>query len=467
MPFSIVRDDLANQDADAVIVSANEMLAIDGGNGYALASKVGLDAVQRKCDEIGGCAHGNAVSVRTGDPRNPLIIFAVGPIWVDGEHGEPAILRDAVANALREAEAHGARTIALPLVSTGAFGVPPELALQVTVSTIRGFLRSNDADVTLVLYDRDAVRAAVDYGEIRRFIDDNYVDSHKATDARMRMGRIRFDPITGEPIEGDGLDGASSRIGSSQGTYMATQLAAAQAPVPVPQHGMAPGHGAKPEHSPKRRKGLFGRHKDRKGGKRAKKGERTESEEALRPRDAQEARDARAARAAIRHGDPLEVTADALEEAALHAAHAPLVPTSAVRTAAPSRTWEEYESRDIGLEEWLGRRHDTFTVTLLRLIDMRGMSDSEVYKRANMSRQLFSKIRSDRDYRPKKKTVLALAVALELDLRETRELLDCAGYSLSQSSQFDLIIEYFIRRSVYDCFEINEALFAFGEELLN
>ncbi|MDO4891224.1 MAG: helix-turn-helix transcriptional regulator, partial [Coriobacteriaceae bacterium] len=95
----------------------------------------------------------------------------------------------------------------------------------------------------------------------------------------------------------------------------------------------------------------------------------------------------------------------------------------------------------------------------------RGLADAQVYKRANISRQHFSKMRNP-DYRPTKKTVVALAVALELSLADTRDLLARAGFALSHSSKFDIIVEYFIGRGHYDIFDINEVLFAYDQPLL-
>ena len=118
------------------------------------------------------------------------------------------------------------------------------------------------------------------------------------------------------------------------------------------------------------------------------------------------------------------------------------------------------------LERLLKRLDASFSTTLMRMIDERGLKDSEVYKRANMSRQHFSKIRSNRSYQPKKQTVLALAIALELSSDETRLLLERAGFALTHADERDVIVEYFIDRGIYDIYEINLALYAFDQPLL-
>ncbi len=128
---------------------------------------------------------------------------------------------------------------------------------------------------------------------------------------------------------------------------------------------------------------------------------------------------------------------------------------AAVQSCAPRR-----------LEDVLSEMQETFSEMLFRLIDQRGMSDPDVYKRANMDRRLFSKIRSNPNYQPTKGTVFALAIALRLNLDQTTDLLCRAGFAFSPSSKADLIVKYFIREGIFNIHEINEALFSYEQKLL-
>ncbi|MBR2969097.1 MAG: macro domain-containing protein [Clostridia bacterium] len=127
---------------------------------------------------------------------------------------------------------------------------------------------------------------------------------------------------------------------------------------------------------------------------------------------------------------------------------------------------EEHIQCELSLIDMLADIDDNFAVTLLKLIDLRGITDVECYKKANVSKQTWYKIMNEKDYKPSKNTVISFAIALELSLKETKHLLSTVGFALSKSSKFDIIIEYFLLNEEYNIFTINETLFKFDQPCL-
>ena len=161
-------------------------------------------------------------------------------------------------------------------------------------------------------------------------------------------------------------------------------------------------------------------------------------------------------------GNPAQSAPSRLDAATLNALRTYLAEAHAAEVAAGTCVREP----PAALTAYLARAGAPFSRRLLELIRKSGLDEVEVYKRAHVDRKLFSKIRSDPDYRPKKATVIAIALALRLSLDETQDLLSSAGFALSGSAPFDLIVRFFFERGVYDLFQINDALDAFGQPIL-
>lgn len=130
-----------------------------------------------------------------------------------------------------------------------------------------------------------------------------------------------------------------------------------------------------------------------------------------------------------------------------------------------TRSMSQTISTNRKIEDLMNQMDETFTTRLLRMIDERGMTDAQAYTKAYVDRRHFSKIRNDVNYTPSKKVVLAFSIALELSVDEAKDLLACAGFALSRSSKTDIIVAYFLQNKIYDMFEINDVLDAYGQPI--
>lgn len=342
MPFEIIRNDITKMTVDIIVNAANTGLKMGGGVCGAIFAAAGADKLQAECDQIGGCAVGEAVITDGYQLPAKSIIHTVGPVWQGGSADEARLLHRAYTRSLELALKHHCKSIAFPLISSGIYGYPKDQALKIAVAAISEFLLEHELLVYLVVFDKKAfVFSEKLFNDIEKYIDDHYVDEHLVYERNMEV---------------------------------------------------------EPELSQYNR---------------------------------------------VRMTAPQEKLAE----------HQPFIP-------APSVTVKR------SLADVLGQLDESFSEMLLRLIDEKGMTDVETYKKANIDRKLFSKIRSKKDYNPSKATAIAFAIALELNLDETHDLLGRAGYTLSHSHEFDLIIEYFISAENYNIYEINEALFAFDQALL-
>ena len=344
MPLFFSRTDITKLQVDAIVNAANKTLLGGGGVDGAIHRAAG-PGLLAECRTLGGCETGEAKLTKGHDLPAKYVIHTVGPVWTGGGNGEAALLSSCYRKSLALAKEAGCRSVAFPLISSGAYGYPKREALKIAVSAIREAPETEELDVTLVLF--------LDRGDL-------------------------LDPITRLSLERRLIP-----------------------PEPAYACGAAP-----PKASGTKRRLL----------------RRTE-----KPADLHVSRE--------------EVFSD----------------------AAPSFAMREEKN---ALPAFRDRLDESFSASLLRLIDERGLTDAEVYKRANLDRRHFSKIRSNPAYRPTKATVLCFAVALRLSSDETRELLSRAGYALSPSLLFDVIVDYYITSGNYDVFEINETLFAYDQPLL-
>ena len=347
MPFAIIREDITRIKADAIVNTANPKPVCGDGTDRAVYQAAGMEKLLAARREIGEIQVGQAAVTPAFALKANYILHTAGPLWQGGDHGEEEEVRLCYENCLKMASKLGCKSIAFPLISTGAYGFPKNLALQIAVSVFRSFLEREEMTIWLTVFDQESFELSGKlFADIDTYIDENYVEEKLAQE----HGGHRF------------LWRKRQRFEEAQ------PQASAFAEPPVA-----------------------------------------------------------AAASVSRH----------------------LAPKAGRR-----------------LEDVVAQVEETFQERLFRLIDQRGMTDVEVYKKANLDRKLFSKIRCDTGYQPKKITALALAIALELNLDETKDLLLRAGYALSPSSKFDLIIQYFIEQEIYDIYDINMALFKLEQPVL-
>lgn len=322
MPFEIVRNDITKMHVDAIVNPTNaEMYGVAGVDG--MIHKIEGPRLRDETAKMGPLAPGKCALTEAFNLPAGFIIHTVGPVWKDGNSGEEEVLKSCYKNALALAKERGFESVAFPLISSGSYGYPKDIALSVAISSIGEFLLFNEMTVYLVVFDKKAYQLSEAlYASVESYIDDHYIEEHKFSN-------------------------------------------------------------------------------------RYRESERRE----------------------IAYSVP-------------------------------------YSPKQQSMDDVIKRMDETFAEMLLRLIDERGLKDPDVYKKANVTKQTFSKIRNNNQYTPTKQTAVAFAIALQLNLDETKDLLLKSGFALSNSNYFDVIISYFLESKRYDVNEINSVLFHYNEKLL-
>ena len=431
MALQIIRNNIVNVQADAIVNTANPNVDIGSGVDSAIYYAAGWKKLLEARRAIGPMRPGTAAYTPAFDLDAKYIIHTVGPAWRGGGFGERETVAQCYRESLALAAELGCESIAFPLIATGTYGFPKDEALKIAISVFSDFLAGEDMEITLVVFDKESfVLSDEIFSGVDEYIDDNYAKS--TLDEEYAADRCERDTVIEDASPNETF---ASAVDSSRGGL----------------------------------RNLFGML-----GKMGRKNGSVSMHESV----------AREAAADDFCDDGADETSDeeclAEEPEGRPAASAQMAP-SAMRMApsfdepvrsnasarmlnAPAAGTKAKQTRS--LDDLMANVSETWQESLFRLIDEKGYTDTEVYKRANVDRKLFSKIRSNADYQPKKITAVAFALALNLNLDETKDLIGRAGYALSPSSKFDLIIEYFIENEVYDTYTINLALFEHDQPLL-
>ena len=349
MPFEIVRNDITNMRVDAIVNTANPRPVIGAGTDSMIHKKAGPELLAAR-QKIGDIDRGCAAITPAFNLHAKYVIHTVGPVWLDGEHNESVQLYNCYSNSLKLAVENKCKSIAFPLISTGNYGFPKDLALQIAIAVFSSFLLEHEMQIYLVVFDNVAYKLSEKlFHGVASYIDEHFVDECEKTAYTENLRRVRRSRRPAKEMICEDCAGIEPE-------FLSNAMAPKAAPI------------------------------------------------------------------------------ESIKELSLV---------------------DSLKAADAGFSE-----------TLLKMIDATGKKDSEIYKKACISKQHFSKIRNNPNYQPTKQTAIAFALALELDLEQTLDLIGRAGFTLSKSSKFDLIIRYFIEHKEYNVVAINVALYEFDQSLL-
>ncbi len=369
MAFQIIRNDITKVTADAIVNTANPDVAIGDGVDSAIYEVAGQELLLAARESIGELPEGTVGVTPAFGLSARYIIHTSGPWWNGGTHGEEELLRSCYDKSLQEAYKLGLASIAFPLLSTGTYGFPREMALRIAVDAFSRFLEKYDMEIYLVVFDQKSVSVSEKmFRGLREYIDDNYVAG------ALQKEYVSWVPETLDSCSYvDEICYKSARI--EEDDKEADSWVESDKPVPNESN----------------------------------------------------IQDIRADRVCNR-----------------------------IEAPRPTLAFSDQEPRH-GLDHYINNIEDPFCQYLQQLINKKGYKNSQVYKKANLTKQYFSKLMKSQ-VNPTKEKLLSIAVALELNMDETKDLLMMAGYAMSPCNKVDLVVAYFIRSKNYNMFDIEIAL---------
>ena len=467
MPFKIVRNDLTKMNTDAIVNTANPKPVYAGGTDRAVYEAAGAEELLAERRKIGAMKPGEAALTPGFALPAKYIIHTVGPVWRGGTHGEEEKLAECYRSSLKIAKEQKLESIAFPLISTGIYGFPKDRALQIALSAFSEFLMQEDMMIYLVIFSRSALQLSKKLtDDIDSYIDDNYVqdkmyaeysayDADDTCDGRLNANFTDRDERSRRAYiaELSGLEDAGPHVESANVPEEAEPCIESAEVLEEPD--LYTGYASVSEEAD-----LY-----------AETANIPEEDSAY----TESANASTASVYSMSQPEDFKSGPACFQSAQIHSKSepayygtAPSYADTASVQAKPSESQLKQKHTAAkpkpkrSLEDILGHVDETFQQQLFRLIKERGMSNVEVYRRANLQKQLFAKIKANAAYVPKKPTALALCVALKLNLDETTDLLGRAGYALSPSSKTDLIVRYFIEHETFDMYTIDTVLDQYG-----
>lgn len=322
MPLQIVRNDITKIKADAIVNAANEFACVGTGVDLSIYNAAGYELLLRERKKIGTINPGECMPTSGFNLDAMYIIHTIGMYWEGGANGEEVVLRNCYRNSLNMAKHLKCTSVAIPLLATGNYCYPKELAVSIAQEEIETFLKRNELQVILVIFDKECLTISQKrFDDIKEYIDNKYVDENNANQTENIV---------------------------------------------------------------------------------LQKAEKIKNMRGMQPK--------------------------------------------------------------LTIEQLLQKQDETFTQMVLRIMKEKGLKPSEVYNAANIDRKAFSKIKTNLNFHPNKLTAISIAVGLKLTVKEAQKLLGTAGYSLSYSDKFDLIIMYCLDNKIYKHMEINFMLDDYGFE---